>query len=153
MTSYISAELRRLVFERAGHLCEYCLIHERDMYLGCQVDHVIAEKHGGLTIAENLCLACVYCNRGKGSDLGSTLTPTGELQLTRFFNPRADRWGQHFALVGIEIAPRTPIGAVTAKILGFNHHLRMQERELLQHIGHYPTLQARLLMAWPHREG
>ena len=47
MTSYVDASLRRLVESRANHLCEYCLIHEDDTYLGCQVDHVIAEKHGG----------------------------------------------------------------------------------------------------------
>jgi hypothetical protein len=27
------------------------LIHEDDTYLGCQVDHVISEKHGGETTA------------------------------------------------------------------------------------------------------
>jgi len=43
MTSYVAADLRRAVELRANHLCEYCLIHEDDTYLGCQVDHVIAE--------------------------------------------------------------------------------------------------------------
>ena len=42
MTSYVRAELRRLVESRARRLCEYCLIHEDDTYLGCQVDHIIA---------------------------------------------------------------------------------------------------------------
>ena len=54
MTSYVSTDLRQLVESRASHLCEYCLIHQDDTYLGCQVDHVIAEKHGGPTTAENL---------------------------------------------------------------------------------------------------
>jgi hypothetical protein len=49
MTSYVSVDLRRLVQLRASHLCEYCLIHEGDTYFGCQVDHVIAEKHGAAT--------------------------------------------------------------------------------------------------------
>jgi len=65
MTTYVAADLRRLVELRANHLCEYCLIHADDTYLGCQVDHVIAEKHGGATDADNLSYACTFCNRSK----------------------------------------------------------------------------------------
>ena len=68
MSSYVSADLRRLVALRAGGLCEYCLIHENDSYLGCHVDHIISEKHGGLTESENLAYACACCNRAKGSN-------------------------------------------------------------------------------------
>ena len=84
MSSYVSAELRRLVASRAGSLCEYCLIHEDDTYLGCQVDHVISEKHRGPTESENLAYACTLCNRAKGSNIGSIALSTGEL--TRLFN-------------------------------------------------------------------
>ena len=45
-TSYIGAELRRYVFARAERLCEYCLIHEEDTFFGCEVDHILSEKHG-----------------------------------------------------------------------------------------------------------
>jgi 5-methylcytosine-specific restriction endonuclease McrA len=69
MTSYISADLRQLVASRAAHRCEYCLIDEDDTYLGCQVDHIISEKHGGPTLADNLAYACAFCNRAKGSDM------------------------------------------------------------------------------------
>jgi hypothetical protein len=34
-------------------------------------DHIIAEKHGGVTDADNLAYACVVCSTAKGSDLGS----------------------------------------------------------------------------------
>jgi len=37
MPSYVSADLRRLVESRTNHLCEYCLIHEDDTYLGLNV--------------------------------------------------------------------------------------------------------------------
>jgi hypothetical protein len=47
MSSYVSAELRRLVANRANHKCEYCLIHEEDTFFGCEVDHIISLKHGG----------------------------------------------------------------------------------------------------------
>ena len=72
MTSYISAELRRHVIERAERLCEYCLIHTEDTFFGCEVDHILSEKHGGPTEAANLALACMPCNRAKGTDIGSS---------------------------------------------------------------------------------
>ena len=82
MTSYVSADLRRLVASRAGGVCEYCLIHEDDTYTGCQVDHIISEKHGGLTAPENLAYACTLCNRAKGTDVGSVAwTPSGFIRL------------------------------------------------------------------------
>lgn len=69
--TYISPDLRLQVAERANSQCEYCLIHEDDTYWGCQVDHIISEKHDGPTRLDNLAYACVYCNRYKGSDIGS----------------------------------------------------------------------------------
>jgi hypothetical protein len=44
MSVYVGAELRRLVAERAGHRCEYCLIREEDTYFGCEVDHVARHR-------------------------------------------------------------------------------------------------------------
>lgn len=139
MTSYVSAELRRLVEARANQVCEICLVHENDTYLGCQVDHVIAEKHGGQTVADNLGFACTFCNRAKGTDIGS-LAASGEF--TRFFNPRTDKWTLHFALHGVLIVPQTAIGEATTRILGFNDPDRVLEREAMQQIGRYPTPEA-----------
>ncbi len=104
--SHVSAELRRQVVARAEGLCEYCLIHEEDTFFGCQVDHIISEKHGGATEAENLAYACLFCNRYKGSDVGSILPHGG---FSRFFHPLTDRWAEHFSLAadGITIEPQT----------------------------------------------
>ena len=145
MTSYVSADLRRLVESRANHLCEYCLIHEDDTYLGCQVDHVISEKHGGPTTSENLGYACAFCNRSKGTDIGSIAPSTGEFM--RFYNPRTDRWLDHFTLNGVIIEPRTPIGETTARILGLNESDRLLERETIRNIGRYPSREAMLHLA------
>jgi hypothetical protein len=60
--TYVSIELRRLVAARANHICEYCLIAEADTFLGCAVDHIVSEKHGGDTAPENLAFACVSWN-------------------------------------------------------------------------------------------
>jgi hypothetical protein len=72
------------------------LIHEDDTFFGCDVDHVISEKHGGLTAVDNLAWACLLCNRAKGSDIGSISAKTAAL--TRLFNPRLDYWSEPFKL-------------------------------------------------------
>jgi hypothetical protein len=137
MSQYISDELRRQVITRADNLCEYCLLDIEDTYLGGEVDHIISIKHGGATEANNLAYTCQPCNRNKGSDLGSMHWPSG--QLVRFFNPRTDRWADHFELSGAFIKPLTEIGEVTARILGFNSEERLQERQGLIEEGRYPS--------------
>lgn len=136
MSRYVGAELRRLVANRANHKCEYCLIHEEDTFFGCEIDHIISLKHGGATAEDNLAYACVMCNRLKGSDLGSISQGTGEL--VRFFNPRIDRWADHFELDAAFIKPLTNIGEATAGIFDFNNEERVLEREELISLGRYP---------------
>jgi hypothetical protein len=135
--TYISAELRRQVRDRAGRRCEYCLVHEEDTIYRCEVDHIIAEKHGGSTNVDNLAYSCFFCNRSKGSDLGS-LSSAGDL--VRFFNPRIDDWPTHFQfdIDAAHILALTNIGEVTARIFGFNARERVEERKILQQLGVYP---------------
>jgi hypothetical protein len=140
MPNYMSEELRRLVAIHAEHLCEYCLIHEEDTFFGCKVDHMISVKRGGPTETDNLAFACVFCNRQKGSDIGSILWRISEF--SRFFNPRIDRWEEHFRLGRVSIPPQTSIGEVTAHILEFNHGDRLLERQTLIAMGKYPTASA-----------
>jgi hypothetical protein len=137
MSEYLGQEMLRLVSVRAEGLCEYCLIHADDTYFGCEVDHVISRKHGGPTEAENLALACLFCNRQKGTDIGSILP--GSNELIRLFHPRQDRWSGHFRLEGPVIRPLTPIGEVTANLLQLNSSDRLLERRLLIAIGRYPS--------------
>ena len=143
--TYVSVALRQLVRIRAKSLCEYCLIREEDTYFGCQVDHIISEKHGGSTQESNLAYACSYCNRNKGSDLGSIVWEPQ--RFCRFFNPRTDRWTNHFRLDGVRIAFLTTIGEVTARILDFNHVDRLIEREELVALGYYPSTDALALIS------
>ena len=42
--TYISAALRREVFERASGCCEYCLTHLEDQPIDFVIDHIIAEN-------------------------------------------------------------------------------------------------------------
>jgi hypothetical protein len=146
-STYINADLRRLVENRANWLCEYCLIAAEDTFLGCEVDHIISEKHGGATLADNLANACVFCNKFKGSDVGSISQQTG--LFVRFFNPRSDIWAHHFRISGIRIESLSPIGEVTARILGFNNPERHLERKALADINRYPSAAAALRIK-PH---
>ncbi|MGB3769080.1 MAG: HNH endonuclease signature motif containing protein [Phormidesmis sp.] len=133
----IPREMRRQIATRADYLCEYCLISEDDTFLGCHVDHIISVKHGGSTTVDNLAYACVVCNRQKGSDLGSIDWKTKNL--VRFFNPRLDRWSEHFYLQEARIISRTSIGDVTARILGFNSDSQIVERQMLLDEKRYPS--------------
>ena len=142
MADRIGSELRQFVAARADYLCEYCLIAEEDTYLGCEVDHIISVKHGGATEAGNLAYACAFCNRHKGSDIASISRRTDSL--VRFYNPRTDRWADHFELDGARIKFVSDIGEVTARILRFNGSEQTLEREALGTIGRYLSAAARL---------
>jgi hypothetical protein len=130
---YIPAPLRRLVRARAEERCEYCLIPERFTLATHWVDHIVAEKHGGQTEESNLALSRVLCNQHKGTDLTSIDPQTG--QITPLFDPRRDSWATHFRLAGAQIAPLTPIGRVTVRLLQLNQPDRIEERELLLRLG------------------
>ena len=132
---YISDNIRKLVTQRAENRCEYCLIHEDDTYIGCEIDHIISIKHNGSNQDSNLALACLPCNRFKGSDIAS-LTDLGGL--TPFFNPRKGIWSEHFLIMGCLIIGITDIGKVTAQILKFNEEQRVEERQSLQEMGLFP---------------
>ena len=67
MTTRPTVELRRQVMERAGNCCEYCLLPQDLAASSHQVDHVIAEKHGGQMALDNLALSCAVCNRRTGT--------------------------------------------------------------------------------------
>lgn len=131
--THIPAALRRQVACRADFLCEYCLLHEDDTYFGCEVDHIISEKHGGLTQTGNLAYACFACNRSKGSDIAS-LVP-GTVRLVPLFHPRRDRWHEHFGLSetdGVTIVSVSGIGEATAHLLRINDPDRLVESQALR---------------------
>jgi hypothetical protein len=124
--TYVPASLRRQVIERAGNRCEYCLLRAEVAFFPHEVDHVIAEKHGGATEIDNLAFACWRCNRHKGSDLTSFDPETR--QLSTLFNPRTQVWAEHFAYEGEMIVGLTPEGRTTVNLLQLNSEERLIER-------------------------
>lgn len=142
MSSYVPAALRRFVHERAGGCCEYCFTPEVVAFAVHEVDHIIAEKHGGLTQKDNLALSCTLCNKHKGTDLASIDSQTGEI--IPLYHPRRDRWADHFRVVEAEFIPLTPVGRVTVRLLQLNRSDRIKERQLLVEAGilNLPSSQA-----------
>jgi len=136
VASDVSEELRAEVARRAGRRCEYCLVQEDDAGFPHQVDHIVSRKHGGSSASDNLAYACVICNRYKGSDVASIDPRTGGI--VRLFNPRSDRWPDHFRLEGAVIEPVSSIGSAAARLLRLNAPERISERRLLQSLGRYP---------------
>lgn len=134
--SRVSAALRREIRERARECCEYCLIAETETIFPHEPDHLIALKHGGRTVSQNLALACYDCNRFKGADIASIDVVTGAL--VGLFNPRTQRWSQHFRIEQGSIGPLTATGRVTEALLRLNLPARVQIREQLAARGRYP---------------
>ncbi len=135
MTS-IPEALRQQVIERANACCEYCLIHQQDSLYVHEVDHIIPEKHRGQTSEDNLCLACLDCNRYKGSDFAS-FDPEPD-RVTLLFNPRQQPWEEHFRLDGASIVPLSATGRVTVFVLKLNDEIRLRARRALLAAGRYP---------------
>jgi hypothetical protein len=138
--TYIPAKLRREVIERAGACCEYCRTNSEAHSIDFAIDHVIAEKHGGETSSENLSYSCFWCNSYKGSDLSSVDWESGTKVVVTLFNPREQKWDEHFRLDGLEIKPLSSHGRVTITLLQMNASQRLEERKLLIEANLYPCL-------------
>ena len=117
--------LRSQVRLRAAGFCEYCRIPERFTLAEHEIDHVIAVKHGGQAVSENLALCWSLCNRFKGSEVASIDSDTG--QPTPLFHPRADRWVDHFDVCNGEIRASTANGRATVRLLRMNRPARCQQ--------------------------
>lgn len=133
----VGAAQRRRVQERAGGRCEHCLLSEEDAFFSHEPDHIIAEKHRGETVDENLAWSCFDCNRHKGSDIASRDPSTN--QLTPLFDPRTQHWHEHFEFRDGRIDGITAIGRVTERLLKMNLPKRVEVRRILREAGRYPT--------------
>src|SRR5215510_815194 len=106
---HMDAALQHLVWQRAQQRCEYCHFPADISLLPFQIDHIIAEKHGGPTTAENLALSCERCNSHKSPNIAGYL----DGKHVPLFNPRKDRWADRFAWDGPALVGKTPVGKVT----------------------------------------
>lgn len=119
--------LRSAVRERAEQRCEYCQRSQTESPLvALQIEHVLPKKHGGDDGFDNLALACAECNLHKGSDL-TGIDPQSNA-ITPLFNPRVQRWADHFAWDGPRIVGLTAVGRTTIRVLQLNTPSRLKIR-------------------------
>ncbi len=128
--------LERLVWRRARGRCEYCLIPQKLDEIPFELDHILARKHGGQTLASNMALSCFWCNSFKGSDIAGWDRKTRKL--APLFHPRRQAWRRHFRWNGPHLVGRTAVGRVTIAVLKLNDPLRVQLRQSLMDEGLLP---------------
>jgi 5-methylcytosine-specific restriction endonuclease McrA len=128
--------LEQLVWRRARQRCEYCQLPREYSRADFEIDHIIARKHGGPTIASNLAGSCFYCNTCKGPNLSGIDNVTGKI--VRLFHPRRHKWSAHFRWSGPVLIGKTPIGRATINVLSINDPDRVAAREALIIEGVFP---------------
>ena len=123
--------LRTLVESRADGRCEYCRRWQEPLgAIYFEVEHIVPQSQGGLTVGENLAFACRHCNSYKAAAIAAVDPESGEV--VRLFNPRLDNWFAHFERSPdrLLILGRTPIGRATAARLHFNDASEQRAREI-----------------------
>lgn len=129
--------LKRLVWDRAGDVCEYCRLPQWLDVLPFQLDHIIAQKHHGPTTEDNLALSCLNDNLSKGPNIAGIDPDTSVL--TRLFHPRCDVWEEHFVWAGGVLVGKTAVGRTTIDVLAINAPDRLAYRRLLLRAGLFPS--------------
>ena len=129
----MNAALQRLVWRRAHSQCEYCQLSSHQFILAFEIDHIIAEQHGGATVAENLAVACFSCNHHKGPNLSGVDPRTRKP--CWLFNPRKNRWNDHFRWDGPVLIGLTSIGRTSIRVLAINLPVRISQRSALMKEG------------------
>ena len=127
------------VAARAVHRCEYCHAPEAIFTLRFEVDHIVPVSLGGVDALENLALACRACNLWKSNITTGWDTLTG--QRVPLFNPRRDRWDEHFAVVGADndrIVGHSPSGRATIDQLRMNAASQCEARRWWTKIDLFP---------------
>jgi hypothetical protein len=120
-----STPLRDAVGSRAGYRCEYCQLPAQLQVGGFEVDHILPRSRGALTDMANLAFACPHCNARKWAHVDGEDPTSG--QAVALFNPRTQRWVEHFRLHGAHIIGVTAEGRTTVVFLQLNALERLVE--------------------------
>src|SRR5258708_14064972 len=127
--------LLRHVRKRAGNRCEYCQTpssHSADTFA---IEHIVPKSRRGSNEPDNLALSCQGCNGYKYTSVNAIDPVNGAL--AGLYNPRKDRWSDHFMwnqdytqILGI-----SPTGRATIVKLRLNREGLVNLREALLAIG------------------
>jgi hypothetical protein len=132
------AALYHLIAERDRHRCAYCLTTEENCGLQMHVDHIIPEAVGGMSTADNLCLACFSCNIHKAAQQSGADPATGDV--VSLFQPLFQKWTEHFAWNDgdSQIIGLTPCGRATVAALHMNNPIMVRARRRWVAAGWHP---------------
>ena len=136
----ISAALRQRVAAAAGYRCGYCLTSQRIVGPLLEIDHIIPESRGGTDNEDNLFLACPMCNSHKAEKVEAF--DTGTATIVALFNPRTERWQDHFRWIddGAVVEGVSAIGRATVDALVMNHPEIVAARRLWVLAGWHPPI-------------
>ena len=114
---HIPPDVDRRVREAARHRCGYCLSPQHLVMARLEIDHITPRSRGGTSDELNLWLSCPLCNRFKADRATATDPESGREE--PLFNPRLDRWADHFrwSVDGLRIIGLTPTGRATVALL------------------------------------
>lgn len=125
----VSSAQKETVLRRARGLCEYCRSPAAYSFSPFVIDHIIPKVRGGKTRRNNLAFACSGCNGHKHARVKVTDPLTG--RSVRLFNPRRQRWEDHFTwnedytlVIGL-----TDVGRATVEALHLNREGLINFRE------------------------
>ena len=111
-------------------------MHQDHSQISFEIDHIIARKHGGATVASNLAISCFYCNSYKSSNIAGRDPKTKAV--TPLFNPRRHSWKRHFRWLGPFLVGLTPTGRTTIAVLNINEPEAVEMRAALIDAGLFP---------------
>jgi HNH endonuclease len=129
----MSERIRNFIRNRAEGRCEYCRLPDHADEWPFHVEHIVARQHGGDDQEDNLCWACIRCNVRKGTNLVSIDPQTG--LRANLFDPRRQRWNDHFVIQDARILGLTASGRCTVRLLQMNDFRRVELRRELISMG------------------
>ncbi len=138
MAKRLVASRRTRIEKRARNRCEYCHAPQSVCGYRFHLEHIVPVAQGGLDGDENRALACAACNLTK-RDMTQAIDPESG-KMSRLFNPRSDRWDEHFGwdeesqrLLGFSV-----IGRATVNALSLNDSMRLEARMFWVECGLFP---------------
>ncbi len=136
--SYIPENVKTRVREAAKHRCGYCQSLQKYVLGVLEIEHIIPKASGGDDNEENLWLSCRLCNSYKGIQTRAT-DPISE-QSIPLFNPRTQKWSQHFTWSedSAYIIGSTPCGRATVLALQLNNIYAVTVRQAWTTVGWHP---------------
>jgi hypothetical protein len=138
VSEYIPVAIRRVVVARSQGYCEYCVCPEAYATERFAIEHTVPKVAGGQTTLDNLAWSCIGCNGHKSAKQQAIDPETQEM--VRLFNPRQQRWQDHFAWCedGTMIVGQTACGRATVVALRMNRLGVVNLRRLLVDVGRHP---------------